>query len=140
MDGQGVTVDDTYNIDRPGIPVFRGKRGKALYDVGPVLAPNFVPTCGVIATMPAVRPRFVDDDHADVKRVSRMCAQRLDDGGLRQRSRIRREEDRRGVQDRPEWNDCFVLFLRYSSILFCNECKGELTAVTVWVSQAWVGP
>jgi hypothetical protein len=118
MDGQGVMVNDTYNIDRPGIPVFRGKLGKALYDVGPVLAPNFVPTCGVIATMPAARPRLVDDDHADIKRVSRMCAQRLDDGGLRQRSRICREEDRRGVQDRPKWNDCFILFLRYSSFLF----------------------
>ena len=108
MDGQGVMVDDTYNIDRPGIPVFRGKGGKALYDVGPVLAPNFVPACRGIATTPATRPRLVDDDHADIKRVSRMCAQRLDDGDLRQRSRIRCEEDRRGVQDRPKWNDCFL--------------------------------
>lgn len=87
-------MGETYNIDRPGVPVFQGKSGKALYDIRPVLAPNFVPTCGGIATAPAARSRLVNDDHADIKRVSCMCAQRLDDGGLRQRSRIRREEDR----------------------------------------------
>lgn len=25
-------------------------------------------------------------------------------------------------------------------LFFFDECKGKLTAVTVWVSQAWVGP
>jgi len=87
-------MGETYNIDRPGVPVFWGKSGKALYDVRPVLAPNFVTTRGGIATLPAARPILVNDNHADIKRVSRMCAQRLDDGSLCQRSRIRREEDR----------------------------------------------
>lgn len=94
MDSQGVIEGETYNIDRPGVPEFRSKRGKALYDVRPVLAPNFVPTCRVIAMAPAARPRLVNDDHTDVEYISRMCAQRLDEGGLRQRSRIRRGEDR----------------------------------------------
>jgi len=94
VDGWCVMMDETYNIDRPGVPVFRGKCGKALYDVRPVLAPNFVPTGRGIATAPAERPRVSNDDHTDVEYISRMCAQRLDDGGLCQRSRVRREEDR----------------------------------------------
>ena len=32
----------------------------------------------------AAGPRLVNDDHADVKCISRMCAQRLDDGGFRE--------------------------------------------------------
>ena len=86
-------MGETYHIDRPGVPIFRGKCGKALYDVRPVLAPNFVPTGRGVATAAAERARGSDDDHADVEYISRVCAQRLDDGGLRQRSRVRREED-----------------------------------------------
>jgi hypothetical protein len=68
----------SYDVDCSGVPVFWTESGKALGDLRPVLAPNFVPTyVGSTAG-------FVNDDHADVKAIPRMCAQGLDDGCLRQ--------------------------------------------------------
>ena len=72
----------TYNIDSPGVPVFRAEGGKTLCDLRPVLASNLVPTCRSIGMASATRPRLVDNNHLYVKGVRRVRAQGLDDSSL----------------------------------------------------------
>jgi hypothetical protein len=88
----------TYDVDCPSVPVLWTESGKALGDLRPVLAPNFVPTC-------MARPSLVSDDHADVKVVRCMCAQGLDDGRFCQDGTC--EKDGREVQEGVEGNDFF---------------------------------
>jgi len=60
-----------------------------------------------MAVAPTIRPRLVNDDHADVKSIPGVCAQGLDDEGFCQGDRIWCEKERRRVQEGSEWNDFF---------------------------------
>ncbi len=62
----------TYDVDGSIVPVFGTESGKAVCNVCPVLASNFVPTW-------EARSGLVNEDHSNVEQVVRMCAQALDD-------------------------------------------------------------
>lgn len=61
--------------------------------------------------------RLVDNDHADIERVTRVCAEGLDNPGFCEENRIRGEKDGRGMQQRPNRNDYI------SKLLFCFDEK-----------------
>lgn len=72
--------DATYDVDGSIVPIFRTERGKAVCNLCPVLASNFVPTC---EGLNMAAPRFVDDDHPYVKKIFGICIQTLDEGEFR---------------------------------------------------------
>jgi hypothetical protein len=90
-----------YDVDGSSIPVFWSESGKAVGDLGPVLAPNFVPTW-VGSTAGA---GVVENDHADVKVVGRMCAKGFDEGSICEGGRMCLKDGGR-AQEGGEGNDC----------------------------------
>jgi hypothetical protein len=73
----GLKWDATYDVDGSGVPIFGTERGKAVCNLCPVLASNFVPTCE------GLNMCFVDDDHPYVEKILGICVQALDDGDFR---------------------------------------------------------
>ena len=75
----------------------------------------------------AARPRLVENNHVDVKKVGRVRAEGLDDGTFCPWNHICREKDGGGMHKCPKWDNCnfFLIFLIFLIFGFGSLGKKE---------------